>query len=82
MSPNISRSYENWLDGSRVRQSRFRPYNIVATFLIDRLVPILLQKSKVVGLRIFRENAKEEAIPDSYNLSRVTEVAGEFSVGR
>ena len=41
---------------------------------------ILLQKSKVAGLRICRENAKEEAIADSYNLSRVTEVAG--SVGR
>jgi hypothetical protein len=43
---------------------------------------ILLQKSKVAGLRISRENAKQEAIADSYNLSRVTEVADEFSVGR
>ena len=28
---------------------------------------IVLQKSKVVGLRIFRENTKREAIADSYN---------------
>jgi hypothetical protein len=36
---------------------------------------IVLQKSKVAGLRIFRENTKREAIADSYNLNRVTEVA-------
>jgi hypothetical protein len=47
-----------------------------------RFGAIVLQKSKVAGLRIFRENAKEEAIADSYNLSRVTEVASKFSVGR
>jgi len=41
-----------------------------------------LQKSKVAGLRIFRENTKQKAITDSYNLSRVTEVTGEFSVRR
>jgi hypothetical protein len=29
-------------------------------------------------LRIFRENTKREAIADSYNLNRVTEVACEF----
>jgi hypothetical protein len=34
----------------------------------------VLQKSKVAGLRIFRENTKREAIADSYNLIRVTEV--------
>ena len=43
-----------------------------------RYVPILLQKSKVAGPRIFRENTKREAIADSYNLNRVTEVACEF----
>ncbi len=32
-------------------------------------------------LRICRENTKQEAIADSYNLSRVTEVASEFGVG-
>jgi hypothetical protein len=41
---------------------------------------ILLQKSKVAGLRIFRENTKREAIADSFN--RVTEVACEFDVRR
>ena len=43
-------------------------------------VPILLQKSKVAGLKIFRENTKQRAIADSYDLNRVTEVACEFCV--
>jgi len=43
---------------------------------------IVLQKSKVAGLRIFRENTKREAIADSYNLIRVTEVAYEFNTRR
>jgi hypothetical protein len=42
---------------------------------------IVLQNSKVAGLQICRENTKQEAIADSYNLSRVTEVACKFSVG-
>ena len=46
------------------------------------VVPIVLQKSKVAGLRIFRENTKREAIADSYNLIRVTEVAYEFNTRR
>jgi hypothetical protein len=45
-----------------------------------RFVPILLQKSKVVGLKIFRENNKQRAIADSYDLNRVTAVACEFCV--
>jgi hypothetical protein len=47
-----------------------------------RFVPILLQKSKVAPLLIFGETLKRKAIDDSYNLSRVTEVAYEFSVRR
>jgi hypothetical protein len=47
-----------------------------------RKVPILLQKSKVASVRIFGETLKREAIDDSDNLSRVTEVAYEFSVRR
>jgi len=43
---------------------------------------ILLQKSKVASDRIFGETLKREAIDDSDNLSRVTEVAYEFSVRR
>ena len=43
---------------------------------------ILLQKSKVAGPRIFRENTKQEAITDSYNLNRIVEVACEFNVRR
>jgi hypothetical protein len=41
---------------------------------------ILLQKSKVAGLKIFRENTKQRAVADSYDLNRVTEVACEFCV--
>ena len=40
--------------------------------------PIVLQKSKVAGLRIFAKNPKREAIADSYNLNRATEAAYEF----
>jgi hypothetical protein len=47
-----------------------------------RLVPILLQKSKAASVRIFGETLKREAIDDSDNLSRVTEVAYQFSVMR
>ena len=43
---------------------------------------IVLQKLKVAGLRIFRENTKREAIANSYNLNRVTEVVREYNVGR
>jgi predicted nucleotidyltransferase len=44
--------------------------------------PILLQKSKVASVRIFGETLKREAIDDSDNLSRATEVAHEFSTRR
>ena len=43
------------------------------------LPSILLQKSEVASVRIFGEILKREAIDDSDNLSRVTEVAYEFS---
>jgi hypothetical protein len=43
---------------------------------------ILLQKSKFASVRIFGETLKREAIDDSDNLNRVTEVAYEFSVRR
>jgi hypothetical protein len=46
------------------------------------LPPIVLLKSKVADLRIFRENTEREAIADSYNLNRVTEVACEINVRR
>jgi hypothetical protein len=45
-------------------------------------VPIVLQKSKVAGPRIFRENTKRKAITDSYDLNRIAEVACEFNVRR
>jgi hypothetical protein len=43
---------------------------------------ILLQKSKVASVRIFGETLRLEAIDDSDNFSRATEVAYEFSVRR
>jgi hypothetical protein len=46
-----------------------------------RFVPIL-QKSKVASVQIFGEISKREAIDDLDSLSRVTEVAYEFSVRR
>jgi hypothetical protein len=39
---------------------------------------IVLQKSKVAGLKIFRENTKQRASVDSYDLNRATKVACEF----
>jgi hypothetical protein len=47
-----------------------------------RKVPILLQKSKAASVQIFGETLKREAIDDSSNLSRIAEVACEFSVRR
>jgi hypothetical protein len=41
---------------------------------------IVLQKSKVAGLEIFRENTTRELIADSYTLSPVTEVTCAFNV--
>ena len=43
---------------------------------------IVLQKSKVAGSRIFRENTKREAIADSSRRNRIAEVACEFNVRR
>jgi hypothetical protein len=43
---------------------------------------IVLQKSKVAGRPIFAKNQKREAIADSSNLNRATEVAYEFNVRR
>jgi hypothetical protein len=48
--------------------------------LTSGLPQILLQKSKVASVRIFGETLKHEAIDDSDNLSRATEVAYKFSV--
>jgi hypothetical protein len=57
------------------------PGSAVSAFLVTFRV-IVLQKSKVAGLRIFRENTKRETIADSYNVNRVIEVACEFNVRR
>jgi hypothetical protein len=45
-------------------------------------VPIVLQKPKVALVRIIGGTLERAAIDDSYNLSRATEVAYEFSVRR
>jgi hypothetical protein len=47
---------------------------------LSALVRILLQKSKVASVRIFGETLKHEAIDDSDNFSRATEVAYQFSL--
>jgi hypothetical protein len=47
-----------------------------------RFGSIALQKSKVAGRLIFRENKKQETIADSYDLNRVTEVTCEFKLRR
>jgi hypothetical protein len=52
------------------------------TSLEVRFVPILLQKSKVASVQISGQIPKREAINDSNNLSRVTEVAYEFGEKR
>jgi hypothetical protein len=59
-----------------------RSTDIVGPARLVRFVPIVLQKSKVASARIFGETLKRKAIDDSDNLSRVTEVAYEFSVRR
>jgi hypothetical protein len=63
--------------------------NSIGTYRTSRVDPamsvlevILLQKSKVASVRIFGETLKREAVDDSGNLSRVTEVAYEFCVRR
>jgi hypothetical protein len=64
-----------------------RPSQLAASFISRANLnvaywQILLQKSKVASVRIFGETLKREAIDDSYNLNRATEVAYEFSVRR
>jgi len=54
----------------------------VSELSMSALPSILLRKSKVASVRIFGEILKREAIDDSDSLSRVTEVAHEFSVRR
>jgi len=60
------------------------PRRVKAKFRSDQrmsaFASILLQKWKVAALKIFRENTKQRAIADSYDLNRVTEVACEFCV--
>ena len=41
----------------------------------------MLQKAKVAGLQIFTKNPKREAIADSYNLNRATEVPMSLTQG-
>jgi hypothetical protein len=58
----------------------FRPlWWITGLFAIGWIV---LQKSKVVELRIFAKKPNREAIADSYNLNRAAEVAYEFNARR
>ncbi|MGY3423554.1 hypothetical protein ACVWZW_004029 [Bradyrhizobium sp. F1.13.4] len=61
--------------GSLLKVRRTQPEQIWSA-----MPQIVLQKSKVAGLKIFRENTKQRVIADSYDLNRVTEVACEFCV--
>ena len=70
---------ENPLLGSEATRRAMGHKAVVLMSVVGRL---LLQKSKVASVRIFGETLKREAIDDSDNLSRVTEVAYEFSVRR
>jgi hypothetical protein len=78
-------------DPSRPSSATTRPVNVrfapicgldCCVAMFRRFVPILLQKSKVAGLEIFRENTGRELIADSHTLNRVTEVACAFSMKR
>jgi hypothetical protein len=69
----------------RLAATIFRPDYPQEADIVDalwhfRFVPILLQKSKVAGLKILGENITQRAIADSYDLNRVTVVACEFCV--
>jgi hypothetical protein len=46
------------------------------------LPPIVLQKSKLAVVQIFRENQKREEVDDLHSLSLATEVAHEFGARR
>jgi hypothetical protein len=59
---------------------RKRPNYCIAT--IRPFVPIVLQKSKLAGLRIFAKNTTRDPIADSYALNRDTEAACAFGVKR
>ena len=67
------------LHGMSSLLSRCDTYVLMAD---GRFRGIVLQKSKVAGRRIFRENPKRESIADSYNLNRISEVACKFNVRR
>ena len=74
------RTYEADLDRNltdlheRVHRGAYRALPSRRTY-----IPIVLQKSKVAALQIFRENEKRETIADSHTLNRVTEVVSEFN---
>jgi hypothetical protein len=59
-----------------MRNFRLRP---VLDFF-NSIGSIVLQKSKVVAPRNFRENKKRGTITDSYTLNRAAKVADEFNV--
>jgi hypothetical protein len=44
--------------------------------------PIVLQKSKFAGRRVFRENPEREPVADSYRLNRAIENTDEFNARR
>jgi hypothetical protein len=71
-----------WLWAASPQIDSLHDHTRLEAFGHFRLWQIVLQKSKVASVRIFGETLKREAIDDSDSLSRVTEVAYEFSVRR
>jgi hypothetical protein len=76
----VKRVCVNWKAAGRC--SRIANKSPQGCAIVSALGGILLQKSKVAGPRIFRENTKRKAITDSYDLNRIAEVACEFNVRR
>jgi len=66
---------------SEIRSRRLGSH-LAETGSMSAIRRIVLQKSKVAGLRIFAKNPKQETIADSYDLNRTTEFTYEFNVAR
>ena len=72
-------------EGTTFERAASQPKSLADTAISPghvRFTQIVLQKSNVAGRRILANNPKREAVADSYNLNRVTEVACEFNVRR
>jgi hypothetical protein len=71
-----------WLWAASPQIDSLHDHTRLEAFGHFRLWQILLQKSKVASVRVFGETSKRKPVDDSDNLSRATEVAYEFYLGR